>query len=191
MKINKESVALAKVIGQRMNEARQLCGYTLTESAQMMGISRELLHKYEANFDIAFIPALIVAKAAKSFDVTAEYLYGFVDDWEYDPAVLQERQMGVQSHEFYIKQLAVLATRTANQQKQIDTLNESAKALIGAITEMDDALSSFQQMNSSFEDLKVGSQLVYRMKTANDTASNATRKMIRNQLLPKTALSEA
>ena len=185
MNTNKE---LAVCIGKQMYQGRLLCGFKQHKAAEMLGISTDLLNKYEKGLDIVFVPALVVFRAAKLYDITTDFLYGFSgDDWERDPVVLEQRRFGVLAQEFYTQQLSALAVRVASQQRQIDVLNESAKALIGAITKMDEALSTFQKMNS-FEDLKAGSQLVYRMKAANSASDSVIRSMVRKQLLPQSEL---
>ncbi|MFK5950334.1 MAG: helix-turn-helix transcriptional regulator [Methylococcales bacterium] len=191
MRIDKDSVALAKVVGHQMHNARVLCGYTLEEASKMIGISRDLLRKYETHLDIFFIPALVIFKCSQLYDVTNDYLFNCAgDDWERDPVVLQERAMGVQQHKWHVQELAKIATELAIQQRQIDTLNDAVKGLVEAVKEMDDSLSNFQKIND-FQDLRAGSQLVYRMKKANATAIDAIRKMIRSELLPQTALNKA
>ena len=189
MKINKESVALAIAIGIRMRDSRDLCGYNIKESAGMLGVSKELLGRYESGVNIAFIPTSIISKAAQLYDVSTDYLFCLSDDWERDPVVLAQRQFGVLTHTHHIKKLSELAVQVATQQQQIDGLNESVQSLLTAIAEIDIALSIFQNMND-FDNLSGGSKLLFRIKQANGTAESTIRLLVRHNLLDKTHLPE-
>ena len=90
-----DQAEMVKVFGSRMKAARELCAMTQVEAAKRLGYANSSkLAKIEGASDTSSIPLWIITKAAKLYDVSTDYLFGISDDWERDPVVSQQREIG-------------------------------------------------------------------------------------------------
>lgn len=65
-------------IGERITASRRKCGYTQTELADKLGISKQTLYKYE-NGLISNIPSNIIENIANKCNVSPAFLMGWVE----------------------------------------------------------------------------------------------------------------
>ena len=188
--MSKEDVELFKVVGARMKDGRELCGYTLSKAAKLLSIERNFLAKIEAAQNLWVVPLTVIYKASSLYDISTDFIFGFTnDDWERDPVVLNERQFGVLVHKYHINELSKMSIKVAQQQQKINALSKSTELIITAISELSEAVNVFKKLND-FDDLKAGSKLAYRMNKAVEASNFAIRLMLRSKVLPKEYLSK-
>jgi len=188
--MSKDDIELFKVVGARMKEGRELCGYTLSKASKLLSIERNFLVKIESAQNLWVVPLTVIYKASSLYDISTDFIFGFSgDDWEFDPVVQNQRQFGVLIHEWHVNELAKIKVKVEKQQRQLDVLNESAQMLITAISELSEAVNVFKKLND-FDDLKAGSKLAYRMNKAVEASNFAIRLMLRSKVLPKEYLSK-
>jgi len=84
------NAAIAKIVSERLTNARALCGLNLVEASERMGYTNASgLYKLENNPPSIQLWAIV--KAARVYEVSTDYLLGLTDDWEADERLL-ERQ---------------------------------------------------------------------------------------------------
>lgn len=172
----RDRAALARLIGERMREARELVGLSQGEAARRLGYANSSkLAKIEAGYTgsagdtTCSVPMWAVVKASRLYDVTADFLLGLSDEW--DPA---EARVG---HLF----LSDMAGEWERQrERDLIVLGRYRAALAALLTGIDalltnageaaTALERFRDLNSEFNEMPGGSRLV---KTIEQGATKA------------------
>lgn len=85
MPVELENVAIEKEIGQRIGILRSQRGETQEELAAAMGVSREIIQHWESA--TRKIKATQIAKIARHFNTTADYILGVRDYGTYDKSI--------------------------------------------------------------------------------------------------------
>lgn len=156
-----EQIKVVKVFGQRMKEARELCGYSQIKAAKLLGYSNSSkLAKIEGASDTNSIPLWLITKAAKIYDVSTDFLFGISDDWERDPVVSQQRQVGswLLDHWERAKNAEVNAIRVLHN--KITTLEMAVSRTILRSKENLDTIKRVREINPDYdENIKLGSKL--------------------------------
>lgn len=85
------NAAVSQMIVSRLREARHLCGLSQIEAAARLGFANSSgLCKLEQQGATHAVPLWVLARAARVYEVSVDYLMGLTDDWEAD-ARLTER----------------------------------------------------------------------------------------------------
>lgn len=122
---NKFEIEIMRVIGARMREARGLCGkvdslpMSANEAAGLLGVTSKQLLAIENCTDVELIPLAWIVRASRVFDVGIDFLFGFSDDWENDPMIKFERQVGHWVFEETTKTFAALAVENRKLQARV------------------------------------------------------------------------
>jgi CRISPR/Cas system CSM-associated protein Csm2 small subunit len=188
--VDKQEIAILKVIGSRMREARGLCGesasspLSLNDASKMLGVDREFLQRLESGIDVENCPLRLVKKAAELYDISIDYLFDMSDDWENSDEVKWQRQIGRGLHEYHMQELAKLAAEYQRQQRKQEVLIDVVSKLLPAITDVFDSLQTFKKANRRFEEMKVGSQLAYRVLLANQLGNECKQQLVRGKVIP-------
>lgn len=190
MPTNKEEVAIVRLVARRMTDARVLCGYTQRVAAKLLGISKCQLNKIESAVNLRFIPLRLIHKASRTYDVSIDYLFGENDDFEIAAEVKAERKFGVQMHYWHREQLSQLAVKLASYHRKQQSLTKGIKALLYGIKELDEAMTTFKELNPDFDELAASSKLNYRVEKVNKLSSNSSLELVKNNVIPTSFLSE-
>jgi transcriptional regulator with XRE-family HTH domain len=185
--LDKGESALIRTIGSRLREARELCQpMTIQTAAKMLGIDPGQLRAVETGVDFQKLPLELILKAAKIYDVSVDYLFGFgsSDDWELCPEAVLAREFGAGTREYCFEELARLGVELMAQQRKLDALTSTVLQMIPAINEVCESLESFQKRNAGFDEMAGGNQLLYRVKKVRQFGNIAKRRMIRSKILP-------
>ncbi|MDP2432585.1 MAG: helix-turn-helix transcriptional regulator, partial [Pseudomonadota bacterium] len=175
-----ESARLARTIGLRLAEARQIAGWTQAEAARLLGISAARLQKIERAEDITRIAFWIPRRAAEVYEVSTDFLYGLTDDWEetwlehaYERGVSKWlfREFESRYHE-QAAEIRAFGKRAAVTTRHIQTL--AALADEGAA-----ALARIRATNPGFDDLIGGATLVYKIEKLAEVARTARLELHR------------
>lgn len=105
--MNNEEVAITKQIAQRMKEGREMSGLTQVEAAERLGFANSSgLSKIEnlrnGTDARTIIPLWVIVKAAKVYELSADWFLCLTDDWEAD-ARLTERSTAHWVYEAWAK----------------------------------------------------------------------------------------
>jgi transcriptional regulator with XRE-family HTH domain len=171
-----------KKIGERMREARELCNYSQQEAAKRLGYrNSSKLAKIEHATDIQSVPLSVIVKAARIYDVSADYLLGLSDDFE------SEERLNVERHvtDWLVRTWEDARMRDIQAMRvlhaKIAAVDQATGAMVGSTLEVREALEKFVERNPEFEDMPAGSSLVSRVMRAQESAQHARERLRRIQ----------
>jgi len=175
---SKDELAVLKQVGSKLREARELLGteMTLKRAAVLLGTSKQILEALEAG-RVNNCPVRLIKKASEVYDVSCDYLFGFTSDFECDPAIQFERQMGLGLHNAYMYELAKFIVDHQKQQVRQDALSSVVREMLTAASDIAETVERFQKLNNRFEEMPCGSQLIHRTRVLRKLASEARNRL--------------
>jgi hypothetical protein len=182
--IDRDEIAVIKILGSRMAEARALCKLPRHVAADRLGIADDLLAKLEDGVDIKHLPLKLVRQASLIYDVSVDFLYGFSSDWEVCEETKQNREFAAYLHQAQTQLLSRLAVKQLRLERQVEALTPAVGTLTDEIEAIVEALNTFKGMNPEFDKLPAGSMLQFRINRAHEKANQARRALIRHQVIP-------
>lgn len=175
-----ESARLARTIGLRLAEARQIAGWTQAEAARLLGISAARLQKIERAEDITRIAFWLPRRAAEVYEVSTDFLFGLTDDWE-ETWLEHAYERGVSKWMF-----REFESRYREQAAEIRAFGKRAavatrhiQALTALADELGASLARIRASNPSFDDLIGGATLVYKIGKLSEAARTARLELHR------------
>lgn len=180
--VDKDEIAVIKLVGGRLAEARELCKLPRHTAADRLGISDDLLAKIESGVDVETIPLKLIRQASLIFDVSVDFLLGFSNDWETDPKTRQDREFAAYVHSEQAQLFARWAVKQLHLERQVEALAAVVGTLPVEIEAIHESLAAFKTMNPDFDRLPAGSQLQYRIRKTHESAQAARRALMRNQV---------
>jgi len=133
----REQAELVRIIGDRLREARELCNLSQSAAARRFGYQNpSKLSKVELATDTNSVPLWLIARAAKLYEVSVDFIFGLSADWETgvprgaQPWIMdawqkvRERDMAV---------LVRLHEEIAAVSKQVTALAAGAREVAGAL----------------------------------------------------------
>ena len=175
-----EQAALVKTIGTRCREARELCNISQSVAAKRFGYSNpSKLSKVEGATDTNSVPLWLIARAAKVYEVSVDYIFGATDDWETGSRMSQERAISGWMFDAWDKQRSRDMDVIHKIHKKVDAIDTSIASMLDAAGEANAALARFGELNPDFEDMRGGSRLVSAIGRVSDAAKSAKAKMTR------------
>lgn len=173
-----EQAVLAKAVGARMREARELAGMSQIYAAKQLGYSNSSkLAKIEGGKDSSQIPMWVIKRSARLYDASIDYLLGNSETMErsdVDHAALRE--------------LTALMLADTERQRASDTLALcrlrqrviTVERLVGLmaeqITEADQARARVEQLEQ-WQEVRGGLRWATATKRALSTARTAVRTL--------------
>jgi transcriptional regulator with XRE-family HTH domain len=187
--LDKAEMAVIRTIGSRFRAARELCALRVQKAAKMLGIEAAQLSAIENSTDVESLPLALILKAAKTYDVSIDYLFGLsAIEWEVCPEAVLQREWGSGVRDFFIEELARLGVEVMAQQGRLEALTSTVLQLLPAVAEVCESLESFQKRNAGFDEMAGGNQLLYRVKKARQFGNIAKRRLVRVKILPMSEL---
>ena len=155
-----ESAEIIKTIGQRLREARELNNLSQCEAAKLFGYrNSSKLSKMERAVNSKSVPLVVIAKAARIYQVSIDYLFGLSADWDTGARMTQERETSgwlLQQWED-ARQRDMRVIRLCNDRMQ--TIDGAVESCISEAFEVDQALTKFIDLNEGFDDMRGGATL--------------------------------
>ena len=157
-----------KIYGERLRKSREdLCCMNQGKAAQLIGISQKKLCVYEHCTDGVIPDITVIIKAAKIYNVSADYLLGLTDDFETDINIRNEREIGAWIYEQLehdkVSQMNVMRTI----HNKILTIGNAINEAVADSVEIKNALDKVRERNSGIDgnisfddDVKSGATLV-------------------------------
>jgi transcriptional regulator with XRE-family HTH domain len=166
-----DQAIVVKTIGERLREARELCGYSQQKAAKLLGYSNSSkLAKIEAASDTNSVPLWLIPKAAEVYGVSIDYLFGVSDNWERDPIISQEQQIGQwlearwqQVRDAQETAFKALHAKQAELSAAVDRIQRRSKENLACVEHV-------RQSNEEFDDLRGGAKL---LRLLTETAEDA------------------
>lgn len=159
-----EQVKVVKTFGTRMKEAREIAGFTQIQAASLLGYTNSSkLAKVELASDTNSVPLWLIPKAAIVYDVSTDFLFGISDDWERDPTVSKQRNIGHWIFEHFNNANAAQVSAFVALNKKLSALEKAVVVAVKRSRENLSVLRRVQELNPEFDELRGGSKLVYCM----------------------------
>ncbi len=180
-RLKHEQIGVVKVFGVRMKEAREMVGLNQIDAAKKLGYSNSSgLAKIEAGGEYTqSIPWWLIPRASKVYGVSVDYLFAFSDDWERDPVVSQQRDVGtfLMEHWERSKFAEINAIRVLNN--KLSTLELATTNAIKHAVNNNNILTRFRELNPDFDEMKMGARLVRATDEALNDANHAMAELRR------------
>ena len=186
--VRKEQAAMVRTIGERMRHARELCNMSQSAAAKRLGYSNpSKLSKVEAATDTNSVPLWLIPRAARAYEVSVDFLFGFTDDWEVGARMTQEREVSA----WLGDALARMRTRDLEALAQLncrlEVLREAVATLTGSSDDVNSALARFIELNPDFEDMRGSNRLAQAVDRSHGAAVHSRAKMARFKMECKLA----
>jgi transcriptional regulator with XRE-family HTH domain len=165
-------IEAVKVFGTNMKAAREVCGFSQIKAAELFGYENSSkLAKIENATDTNSIPLWLIVKAAKTYDVSIDFLFGLSDDWERDPVVSQQRQIGAWLFDHWERAKLAEVNAIRVLQNKISAIEKTAARLLSRSKDNLEAVEKVRELNEEFDDLRGGARLLRLLtETAEDAA---------------------
>lgn len=175
-----EQSALVRIIGVRMREARDLSGLSQQEAAKGLGYANSSkLAKIEGATDTNSAPLLTILRAAKLYQVSVDFLFGISDDWERDPRLAREREIGTWLRDQTQKTITAQMTHLLRLQQMIEASETASLEAMSSMEEVGKAMDRFRDMNPSFDDLIGGARMQSAITRATELAQRSMAQVKR------------
>lgn len=175
-----ENAELVKTIGTRLKEARELNNMSQQEAARLFGYrNSSKLSKMERAVNSKTVPLVVIAKAARIYQVSIDYLFGLSADWDTGARMTQERETSAWLlHEWEsARERDMQVIRRCNDRMQ--TIDGAVETCIGEVFEVDTALTKFRELNESFEEMRGGATLLRNVERCVMAARESRAKLKR------------
>lgn len=183
-----ENIELLKQVGTRMREARELCGFSLSQAAKLLGYKNpSKLCKVEQASDTMAIPLWLILRASKLYDVTTDYIFGLTDDWERDPVVYQQKQVGVWLLEHFenSKKAELNALRVLHNRQWV--IFKAINNFLSRSKENMEYAKRVREMNPEFDEMKGGNRMMWLLEQTENETMALAREMEKIKVLARVA----
>ena len=177
----KKLVVLVRTIGERLRQARELCGLSQSSAALKLGYKNpSKLSKIERATDAVSIPLLLIPRAAKLYQVSMDFLFGLSLDWDNSPRLPKEREVG----NFIVEEWERARMRDLQAiQKlndRLDAIDVVVQTSVELSFEVREALEKFIALNPEFEsEMRGGATLLNACEKQLAAAKEAQKRLRR------------
>ncbi|QSB02665.1 hypothetical protein JWZ98_06935 [Methylomonas sp. EFPC1] len=169
-----EKSEIVKTFGQRMTMAREMCGLSGLQAAELLGYQNSSkLSKIEHASDPETIPAFLPYKAAIVYQVSMDYLFGLASDWQRDPVTAQEQQIKRALEEVTADENNAIR----NLFDQLTIVEQAAEVAFNRFGEIKKIVNRFREINPEFDELKLGAKLLRVVDEASSEVAAVGRKL--------------
>jgi transcriptional regulator with XRE-family HTH domain len=161
---------IVKTFGERMLQARELCGYSQKKAAKLLGYSNSSkLAKIEAASDTNSVPLWLIPRAAEVYEVSIDFLFGVSECWQREPIAAQEQHIEkwLEARWQQVKEVQETAFKALHD-KQAE-LSAAIDRTLRRSKENLECLDHVRKHNKTFDDLRGGAKLLRLLaETAED-----------------------
>ncbi len=174
-----EQLALVRVIGDRLRQARELCNLSQSVAAKRLGYSNSSkLSKVEGATDTNSVPLWLILRAARVYEVSVDFLFGLTDEWETDvPRGTQEWLLNVWQ-KLRERDMAALD----QLHREIVAVSRHTAALVAGVREVAEGLSTYRARNPGFDETPASATLAGRLERLQAGARDADTALKRLRL---------
>lgn len=171
--IRRDQATIVKTIGSRLLEARNLCNLNQIESSRRLGYQNSSkLAKVENASSGNSIPHWLIARAAKVYGVSIDFLYGESDEWERDISVVQERDIAGFIQDVWEKTRLSETNTIRILMNEIKVLANAVREYEAVTLRMRTKYESFLKANPNFLDMDKSNNIPSSIEEAERTVHN-------------------
>lgn len=156
--------------GKRMRHAREVAGLSLTEAAQAMGYSQPVQLSNMENGN-RFPPHQVLCKATKLYGTTMDFLCGFADDSDRDPATAALRHVTGRVTADLQRLIGTMTRVSVEAVRELMPGAADGQRMASLAIEANIALAIFAQKNPKFQDMRGASNFVNKLHMATEAAT--------------------
>ncbi|WKJ91351.1 hypothetical protein QZJ86_04270 [Methylomonas montana] len=169
-----EKADIVKTFGQRMTMAREMCGLSGLQAAELLGyMNSSKLSKIEHASDGETIPPFLPYKASIVYQVSMDYLFGLSDFWDRNPVTAQEQQIKRALEEVTAEENNAIR----NLFDQLSVVEQAAEVAFNRFGEIKKIVNRFRELNPEFDELKLGAKLLRVVDEASSEVAAIGRKL--------------
>lgn len=184
-----DQASLARGVGVRMREAREMVGLSQLNAARQLGYANSSkLAKIEGGKDSSQIPLWVIKRASCLYDVSVDYLLGNTETMEAEDArhaALREMMVHMREHWERLRERDVIVQQGLLERfiviEQLVTLLDCEAAEAAA------AMARFVELNPGWLDMRGGSRLVDAVERTSAAARTARTRLNRHRRESKAA----
>ena len=176
-----ERSALAKSIGKRLKEAREVAGMSQNFAAHKFGYANSSkLAKIEGGTDTNSVPLWLIARASRLYEVSIDFIFGESDDWELSAQACIERDVSKWVYDYWEQARKRDMEIIWRLQNRIKVFRDSVADMLGSSEELRAAVQRFIELNPDFEnEMRGGSRVISAVQRVNDVSGGANHKLKR------------
>ncbi|MGL5949310.1 MAG: helix-turn-helix domain-containing protein [Aeromonas sp.] len=171
----KKQAELLRSIGTRLREARAISNMQQQDAARHLGYATSArLSKIEQGGYAANMPLWVIVRAARLYDVSADYILGLSDNYGAagDPEGREVHSWLMDTWEAHRERdLVVMRELCKRQQATAQAVKRTSAAILEAAA----AMARFRELNTMFDDMRGGNRLVSALARAEAEAHGANR----------------
>ncbi|MCM1128969.1 MAG: helix-turn-helix domain-containing protein [Alistipes senegalensis] len=168
------------MIGSRMREARELCNLSQIAAAKRFGYANSSkLAKVEKATDTKSVPLWLIIRASEVYEVSIDFLFGIMDDWETGARMMQEREVSTWLFDAFDTARQRDMETLKKLHDRLQAMSEYTNHMIQANENVSAALDMFIEMNKGFDDYPGGARLVRSIRLITDATKLAKLKLDR------------
>lgn len=177
-----EQVLLARNVGERLREAREIQGYSQVKAAHLLGYANSTkLAKIEGGRDSSQIPLWVVKRAALLYDVSIDYLLGNSETMEVDERrnhAARDTIILMREEWERLRWRDMVVTRRV--QDRVEAVDQLVSLMCQQVGEAHEALNRVEELNPRrWEDIRGGARLQSAITRAAATGRTADTRLRR------------
>lgn len=165
--------AIVKILGKRLIEARELCGWSQTEAAKLFDIPVAKLREHEYPDERCLMSLTVLIRASEIYDVSMDFLFGETEEWEKGTRAHQERDVSKWLFRQWESGRREEMAELVRVNNRLELLGKITAEMVVAAEEMAAAMSRFAELNPEFEDARAGGKLLRCVENQVEKARSA------------------
>lgn len=173
--LRKRNRQIIATFGARMAAARELCGMRQADAARVFGYANSSgLAKVElGREDTQTIPPWLIEAASCLYDVSADFLFGLIDDFDRDIQSRNSAYLHRWLLEQRVQQSAQELAEIQRIARRLSILERTVESLSCSVDEILTAVLTFWTRNPNFQDMPAGAPVVSALERADLSARKA------------------
>lgn len=169
-----------KAFGERLRIARETSGLSQIDAANAMGYSKGVqLSNMESGNRMPTMRVLM--EATKLYGTTMDYLCGFTEDCDRDPAAAAVRHVSNSVSAVVQRLITVMVNSSVETARKLLPTAGEGQRIASMVLELRTTLEAFKAKNKKFEDMPMGATLERRVEVAAEAARAYTQQYERAQ----------
>jgi transcriptional regulator with XRE-family HTH domain len=167
-----------KAFGARMRKAREDHGMTLTDAAHKLGYSQAVqMSNMENGFRMP--PMRLLMQCTELYGTTMDYLCGFAQDSDRDPAVSIVRLLTASASADFKRLIDTVTETSVDIARKVLPTAAAGERVAASALEAHSALLRFAELNPKFQDMRAGNVVMSKSEAAARNAREYMDSMLR------------